>query len=417
MRVVWRGLTASFFTRTNARTLPVLVCVRWMRFPIFPPVVRVSLQPRCLGARLVVLVVRIGGSARLLPKALALALTCGFSAVALIGHLRLNPEELAAGDASPTSGHSGALGRVAAMGGAQDPARSPTISTDIASVRHETSAQQYMGALTPSTTRKEAPRSACMRLIGRAAAVTASVVFSAAAQAWGADAHRLVAQLAQTQLTPAARTEVDRLLAFEAGGTLVSIATWADEVRGRSTAKWHYVDLPGEDCSYVRLRDCADGACVIAAIEAQTSILKSSQSDVVRLRALKFVVHLVADVHQPLHASSHGDKGGGRFQVRAFGRGTNLHALWDSSMVLHRPGGLAKLAVDAQLSPSSASADDSRPAAWAQESCRIANSPGFYPGERLIDQAYVDQWDATLALRLGLAARRLSGLLNASLDR
>ena len=215
--------------------------------------------------------------------------------------------------------------------------------------------------------------------------------------------------------TRAARAEADRLLSLEPGATLVSVSTWADEVRGRSTAKWRYIGLPSDDCSYVRDRDCADGACVVEAIEARASILKSTQSDAARLAALKFVVHLVADVHQPLHASGHGDKGGGLYQVRAFGRGTTLHVLWDSSMAQHRLGGMSELARDAQASQPSAPTGVSRAADWAQQSCRAANTQGFYPDERLIGQAYVDRWDAPLVQHLGAAARRLAGLLNSRL--
>jgi len=268
----------------------------------------------------------------------------------------------------------------------------------------------------PAVLHRNDPEPVWARSVRRLAVVATGVVFSTAAQAWGADAHRLIAELAQAKLTPAARAEADRLLALEPGATLISVSTWADERRGRSTAKWHYINLPGDECSYVRERDCADGACVIEAIEAQTSILKSSESDPSRLSALKFVVHFVADIHQPLHAGGRGDRGGGLFQVRAFGRGTNLHALWDGSMILHRPGGLPKLATDAQAIQAG-TADAPRAVEWARESCRISNAPGFYPDERPIDQEYVDRWDATLVQRLGLAASRLARLLNVALVR
>jgi len=64
------------------------------------------------------------------------------------------------------------------------------------------------------------------------------------ASAWGADGHRLIAEVAQTQLSAPARAEADRLMTLEPGATLASISTWADENRSASTASWHYVNLP-----------------------------------------------------------------------------------------------------------------------------------------------------------------------------
>ncbi|MFG6464153.1 S1/P1 nuclease [Roseateles sp. DXS20W] len=96
-----------------------------------------------------------------------------------------------------------------------------------------------------------------------------------------------------------------------------------------------------DDCTYRSSRDCRDGACVIEALMEQTLILRSSgTSPSERLVALKWVVHLVGDVHQPLHAGLAADKGGNGVQLRAFGKGSNLHALWDSGLIDHRLDGM-----------------------------------------------------------------------------
>lgn len=120
---------------------------------------------------------------------------------------------------------------------------------------------------------------------------------------------------------------------------MASVSTWADEVRSRETAAWHYVNPPDGSCSYEPARDCPGGNCVVEAINGQVAILKSRASDAERLVALKWVVHLVGDVHQPLHAGFKGDKGGNRYQVQAFGRGMNLHSLWDGGLIRNRVGG------------------------------------------------------------------------------
>ncbi|WP_397536259.1 S1/P1 nuclease, partial [Roseateles sp.] len=123
----------------------------------------------------------------------------------------------------------------------------------------------------------------------------------------------MIASLAEPQLSPEAKAQVQRLLDLEPGATLSSIATWADEIRDRKSAAWHYVNFDDADCTYKPERYCADGNCVVDAIAAQVKILKSSAPDAERLTALKFVVHLVADIHQPLHAGFGEDKGGNLF--------------------------------------------------------------------------------------------------------
>ena len=235
--------------------------------------------------------------------------------------------------------------------------------------------------------------------------------------AWGADGHRLVAEEAEPLLTPAARAEVDRLLKLEPDATLESIATWPDEVRTPGTAPWHYVNFPRDgDCTYVAPRDCKDGACVVGAIETQTAILASTAPDAEKLVALKYVVHFVGDVHQPLHAGYADDKGGNTYQVQFAGRGTNLHSVWDSGLIRNWPGGLDALRA-AVHAKAEAPEDSSAPAQWAEESCRAVSAPGFYPSGHVLDDAYVARMDPLVVERLAAASRRLAGVLNRALSR
>jgi hypothetical protein len=97
--------------------------------------------------------------------------------------------------------------------------------------------------------------------------------------AWGSKGHQVIALIAEKNLTPAARAEVDRLLALEPGETLASISTWADEHRSPQTAPWHYVNFPKEDCIYQPERDCPDGRCVVAAIDKVASVFASNAAD------------------------------------------------------------------------------------------------------------------------------------------
>lgn len=255
---------------------------------------------------------------------------------------------------------------------------------------------------------------ASMKLISLTATLLVALTGSSTVHAWGADGHRLNAELAHSQLTPAAQSAITRLLAAEPGSTLTSVSTWADEVRSPSTAAWHYVNPSPGDCSYDRSRDCDDDQCVVEALNRQVAVLKSRAPDAERLTALKWVIHLVGDLHQPLHAGFRGDKGGNLSQVQAFGRGTNLHSLWDGGLIRNRLGGLDALRASA-TTVGVATPLPPEASAWATESCKVVLSSGFYPDGRFIEQSYIDRWDAVLVARLKSAAYRLAATLNDSM--
>lgn len=250
----------------------------------------------------------------------------------------------------------------------------------------------------------------------RAAVAAALLATGPASLAFGGVGHRLIAELAEARLTPAARAEATRLLAQEPGATLMSVSTWADENRTLGTAAWHYLNFPrGEPCRYQPARLCIEGNCVVGALETQLAVLASAASDAERLTALKYVVHLVADVHQPLHAGFFDDRGGNSYQLQAYDRGTNLHALWDTGMAVNWPGGeeAFKGAVKAAPAPS----EQGTPVLWAEESCRIVAQDGFYPENRTLEPAYPQRWGATLVQRMQGASQRLAGVLNDALVR
>lgn len=262
------------------------------------------------------------------------------------------------------------------------------------------------------------PRSLHRSLLALAGAVCAlgATLHTTPAWAWGADAHRLVAQVAESRLQPAALAAVQQLLAQEPGATLASVSTWADEQRNPLTAAWHYVNFQRDaDCRYARERQCIEDNCVVGALQRQTTRLADPTTPAAeRLEALKYVVHFVGDVHQPLHAGFADDRGGNSFQLQAFNRGTNLHSLWDSGLLRHWPGGAEALDAAVQAAAAAPTAL-SEPAHWAEESCRIVALPGFYPASRTLDASYPEQWNATLPQRLARAGQRLAGVLNQAL--
>lgn len=260
------------------------------------------------------------------------------------------------------------------------------------------------------------------------AGLFAAIVIAAPASralAWGADGHRIVGLLAETDLTPAARTEVRRLLGAETDPTLAGVSTWADEIRDeqrwRHTARWHWVNLPRENpCTYVASRDCPKGDCVVGAIEKQLRILADRRKgDAARRDALKFVVHFIGDVHQPFHAGFGFDRGGNDTQLRFDRQGWNLHSLWDGPMVRHvglSPEDYARqLRASPVLSEGRQRALSAPPKQWALESCQAIHDSALYPERRAVGRGYLEQHRPLAERRLREAGARLAMALNAAL--
>ncbi|MGV8960977.1 MAG: S1/P1 nuclease [Stenotrophomonas sp.] len=270
------------------------------------------------------------------------------------------------------------------------------------------------------------------------ASASLALVFAALptdAFAWGAQGHRLVARIAETGLSPKAKAEVDRLLAGEPDPTLHAIAPWADALRandadlGKRSAGWHYINMGEDGCHYVPAKHCENGNCVVEALKAQSAILADrSRPDPERTQALKFVVHLVGDIYQPMHAGYAHDKGGNDFQVQFNGRGSNLHSLWDSGMFyplgLDDDAYLQRLLTlnPQQIRPSflrrllgmqPENINLARDAAlWAEGSCRVAIAPGTYPATHTLDAGYSDIYRPIAEDRVRVAGDRLAALLN-----
>ena len=266
---------------------------------------------------------------------------------------------------------------------------------------------------------------------------------SSPALAWSALGHQLVGELAERHVDPAAQAEVARLLAGEPEPTLAGVAAWADRLRDldperfKATSRWHYVNTPpGRQCEYLPERDCADGQCVIGAIERQRAILADrSQPLEARRDALKFIVHFVGDVHQPMHANNHDDLGGNKYQIslrtdlepEAYARksyvdgvmGTNLHSVWDYYLLGTEGLDLQQYAnrLDAlPWPPMPADGPATGPAAWAGESCRLVEARGIYPPAHKLDDAYLDQFRPLAEQRVRQAAWRLAQVLDSALD-
>ena len=263
------------------------------------------------------------------------------------------------------------------------------------------------------------------------------LAFTADASAWSREGHELVGELAQRRLSPAARAEVARLLAAEPDPTLAGVAAWADEIRaesrsaghplGKRSEHWHYVNFPrGADCDLQPARDCPDGDCIVGAIDAQRAILADrGRSDAERAQALKFLVHFVGDVHQPMHAGFRHDRGGNNYQIQYRGRGardgsegTNLHRIWDYWMLasagLDRSAYADRLQTRSAVAVEPALADPDVARGWAVESCRLIADTPLYPRGHVLRDDYLDRYRPLAERRILQAAFRLSALIEAA---
>jgi hypothetical protein len=269
-----------------------------------------------------------------------------------------------------------------------------------------------------------------MHLARRTVALLVACLVVVPALAWGPLGHSMVAQLAQQHLSPAAEAEVARLLAPDHTRLLADVANWPDQMQDdpgykdlwNQTRGQHYINFHGgSGCDYVPPRDCRDGRCIVGGLQHYVAVLGDrSQPDSARRQALKFVVHFVGDIHQPLHAGYRDDKGGNTYQVQFDGKGSNLHKIWDSRMLYTRGQYWQQYAQRLDSGfwaplPAPVAPLDNKYAQWAEESCRITAEPGFYPANHQITSAYVHTWLPLADQRLRAAGRRLAEVLNLAL--
>jgi hypothetical protein len=247
--------------------------------------------------------------------------------------------------------------------------------------------------------------------------------------------HHIVARIAWARLTPAAR---DRAAAILGGGqdAFVTAATWADDIRSSrpDTANWHFVDIPVGEAHYEPARDCKPtehGDCIVAEIaRAEAGLADPMRSNADKAEPLKFLIHFVGDVHQPLHDIDDHDRGGNDVHVEALrgaeGRATNLHSAWDTGLINlsteTEAAHAARLLDDMNVHPPDTAVDVVK---WSEEGHALAERvayhyPGFSPAGPphdaiALDAAYRDAALATIDQQLERGGARLAALLNSIL--
>ena len=178
------------------------------------------------------------------------------------------------------------------------------------------------------------PSRYCVRLAVPIAALLI-VAQAAPARAWGPLGHHLTGRLAERHLTPQALAAVKELL--EPGESMAEASTWADGQRRtiKGSGNWHYVDVPLDEERYDDrfAGDVPEKGNIVPKIREFKAVVKDRSRPLKERRvALRFLIHLVEDLHMPLHVGDNHDRGGNDTQVRFFDQGTNMHRLWDGDL-------------------------------------------------------------------------------------
>lgn len=242
------------------------------------------------------------------------------------------------------------------------------------------------------------------------------LVLSQQVFAWGQTGHRVVGEIAEHHLSPQAKAAVEAILPHE---SLAEASTYADEMRSdpdtfwkKTSPPWHYVTVPaGKTYAEVGAPHAGDA---FTALQHFTEVLKDAHSSMEdKQLALRFVVHLVGDLHQPLHAGNGTDKGGNDVKLKFFWHDSNLHSVWDSGMIDHLGLSFTELStwLDEKITPEQRKAwYDTNPQDWIAESAKIRD--GIYPDSADINYDYMYNNINIVKQRLKQGGIRLADYLN-----
>ncbi len=254
-----------------------------------------------------------------------------------------------------------------------------------------------------------------IRILGLITLATLLVI-SGSAGAWGTTGHRVTGLIAEQHLSGYARARIEQILG---GETLAQASTWADFMRSdpsefwqRTSAPWHYVTVPRGD-SYAQVGAPPEGDA-ITAISRFTAALNDPNTSLEQQQlALRFLIHAIGDLHQPLHAGNGTDRGGNDFEVTFAGRRSNLHWVWDNGLIEQQ--NLSYTEWVQWLAPQITAERvvewwQVDPLVWVAESASLRD--GIYPKERELRYEYGYQHIDTVRTQLSKAGVRLAAYLN-----
>ncbi|MFZ5609837.1 MAG: S1/P1 nuclease [Pseudomonadota bacterium] len=250
--------------------------------------------------------------------------------------------------------------------------------------------------------------------------ITLAMVFSLPASspalAWGQTGHRVTGAIAERYLSVQARAAMTALLGPE---TLAEASTWADFMRSSPEPFWqheagpfHYVTVPPGK-TYAEVGAPPEGDAIVALQRFARTLRDPAASRDDKALALRFTIHIIGDLHQPLHVGNGTDRGGNDFEVLFFNQPANLHSVWDSGMIEREGLSYSEMAqwLAAKITPRQATEwASSDPLAWVAESVVIRDA--IYPGEQTIAWGYSFTHMDTARTRLSQAGVRIAAYLN-----
>ncbi len=255
-------------------------------------------------------------------------------------------------------------------------------------------------------------------MIIRLLAAAALFALPSTALAWGKTGHRVVGKIAEGYLTPAARKGVANILGEE---TMAEASNWPDFMRASSdefwtktSYPWHYVTVPsGKTYDEVGAPPEGDAVTGLQRFSATVRDPKASLAD--KQLALRFIIHIVGDLHQPLHSGNGTDRGGNDFPVVFKGEPTNLHSVWDSGLVDDEQLSFTEMAawLGSRITPEQARAwAVADPKVWIGESAALRETIYPAPGKTDLSYGYVYQHQRQVEDRLTQGGVRLAAYLN-----
>ncbi|MBD3615206.1 MAG: S1/P1 nuclease [Gracilimonas sp.] len=235
---------------------------------------------------------------------------------------------------------------------------------------------------------------------------------------WGQIGHRTTGHIAEQYLTEKAAAEVQRVLGHE---SLAEVSTWMDEVRSDGgydhMVTWHYVTIP-EGETYETAKKEEDGDIIWAINKMTEELKKGGMSAKREAENLKVLVHLVGDLHQPLHVGNGTDRGGNDVRVEWFWENSNLHRVWDSEIIDDKQLSFTELSsfINHPTEKQIKEWQSSSVLDWAYESKALLPQVYDIPENKELSYEYsYKNWD-TVQMRLLKAGIRLAGLINEIYD-
>jgi hypothetical protein len=233
---------------------------------------------------------------------------------------------------------------------------------------------------------------------------------------WGQKGHDVTAYIAECHLTPAAAKAVDRVLS---GHSLVYYANWMDNASHTPvyayTKTWHYANID-EGYTYATMPAEPAGDVVVAVNNLVEQLRSGNLSAEKETEALKMLIHLVGDMHCPMHTGHRTDLGGNRIPVTMFGRATNLHSIWDTNLPesAHNWSYTEwQYQIDRLSDDEAAAMVEGTPREWFEQTASLC--PPIYektPEGTKVSYDYVAEAAPIIELQFVRGGRRLAKLLN-----